>query len=129
MMYYSHPGLSSPPFCYPCTPPPSYLPLLALPPLIVLAPHCTAPPPRAVVLPVQEVVIDALAPASGLNVPEVKRQLDMLREVVQGGLGLGSGGKASRGQQVRHVWEWGRELCGVQPLACDMQPLLCCVCD
>jgi hypothetical protein len=31
---------------------------------------------------------------------EAMRQLDLLREVVQGGLGVGSGGKAARGQQV-----------------------------
>lgn len=53
----------------------------------------------------QEKAISALSPAKQLKIPEVKRQLEGLREVVQGGLGLGSGGKASRGQQVREKSE------------------------
>jgi hypothetical protein len=31
---------------------------------------------------------------------EARRKVDQLREAAQGGLGLGSGGKAARGQQV-----------------------------
>jgi len=63
-------------------------------------------PPMPSTLPVlQEVVISALSPAKSLNVADVKRQLDLLREAVQGGLGLGSGGKASRGQQVGRMAE------------------------
>jgi hypothetical protein len=37
---------------------------------------------------------------SCLQVGESRRKVDMLREAAQGGLGLGSGGKAARGQQV-----------------------------
>lgn len=36
-----------------------------------------------------------------LQVGEPRRKVDVLREAAQGGLGLGSGGKAARGQQVR----------------------------
>eukprot|EP00879_Flechtneria_rotunda_P019297 GHRR01020266.1.p1 GENE.GHRR01020266.1~~GHRR01020266.1.p1 ORF type:complete len:603 (+),score=293.43 GHRR01020266.1:126-1934(+) len=48
----------------------------------------------------QQVVIDALSPAQNLKVIEAKRKVDLLREAAQGGLGLGSGGKAARGQQL-----------------------------
>jgi hypothetical protein len=41
--------------------------------------------------------------SSALQVGESRRKVDMLREAAQGGLGLGSGGKAARGQQVRSV--------------------------
>jgi hypothetical protein len=34
------------------------------------------------------------------QVGESRRKVDLLREAAQGGLGLGSGGKAARGQQV-----------------------------
>jgi hypothetical protein len=42
-----------------------------------------------------------LLPLAVLQVGESRRKVDMLREAAQGGLGLGSGGKAARGQQVR----------------------------
>jgi hypothetical protein len=41
-----------------------------------------------------------LAPAQELGVVEVARKVAGLREAVQGGLGLGSGGKAARGQEL-----------------------------
>uniref|UniRef100_A0A383W4Q6 UDP-N-acetylglucosamine diphosphorylase n=1 Tax=Tetradesmus obliquus TaxID=3088 RepID=A0A383W4Q6_TETOB len=48
----------------------------------------------------QEAVIAGLAPAEKLQVGESRRKVDVLREAAQGGLGLGSGGKAARGQQL-----------------------------
>ncbi|WIA22255.1 hypothetical protein OEZ85_004578 [Tetradesmus obliquus] len=48
----------------------------------------------------QEAVIAGLAPAEKLQVGESRRKVDLLREAAQGGLGLGSGGKAARGQQL-----------------------------
>jgi hypothetical protein len=41
-----------------------------------------------------------LRAAAVLQVGESRRKVDLLREAAQGGLGLGSGGKAARGQQV-----------------------------
>jgi hypothetical protein len=48
----------------------------------------------------QEKAIAALAPAQQLQVAQAKKKVDLLREAAQGGLGLGSGGKMARGQQV-----------------------------
>jgi hypothetical protein len=48
----------------------------------------------------QAELITALSPAQELKVVEVGRQVALLREMAQGGLGLGSGGKAKRGQEL-----------------------------
>ena len=63
-------------------------------------------------------MIAALAPAKDLKVSDVKRQLDLLRELAQGGLGLGSGGKAARGQQVGVR----TQLLAGAPVSCVSQP-------
>ena len=48
----------------------------------------------------QAELIAGLGPAQELKVVEVGRQVALLREMAQGGLGLGSGGKAKRGQEL-----------------------------
>jgi len=47
-----------------------------------------------------------LQPVGALTVAELARRLGELREVLQGGLGLSSGGRAKRGQEVRGCRGW-----------------------
>lgn len=42
-----------------------------------------------------------LAPVEGLTVVEAGRRVTVLRELLQGSLGLSTGGRAKRGQEVR----------------------------
>lgn len=56
-----------------------------------------------------------LRPLAELSVAEAARRVGALREVLQGGLGLSTGGRAKRGQEVRLLtglrgtgWLWAR---------------------
>lgn len=66
--------------------------------------------------------ISALSPAQQLTVMDSSRKLQLLKELLQGTLGLSTGGKAKRGQEVRGAGQ----VAGRQPLLmCEGKGVIC----